>query len=313
MNILFNELSINHDIDSHYTLHEEIKELMLVRKHLLNNDSMIYCQRQFINFNFNNGRSVLSYIYQFNREEKIDIMNWLSKNGPFWDDQQLHSSQDEYFHNEIKVTGFALAEAAAQILCNSEYQLFSINSSGYNTPKVPVTLVTDSDNITIEIENHNSSKSIKLAEIKITSQIESWKDLEDKAREEFKEITFTPESFFPLSKLPFYKAAAISILAKLKVLNDVKNSFEETGGFSKVGNELYQNYFIGNKAWFTDSSDGEKREFSHEMTFLTNETKMSCTWHGKIKTPQIRIHFSYPITQKDPLFIVYIGEKITKQ
>ena len=35
--------------------------------------------------------------------------------------------------------------------------------------------------------------------------------------------------------------------------------------------------------------------------------------HGKVKTPQIRIHFSWPITASTPLYVVYVGYKITKK
>jgi hypothetical protein len=41
--------------------------------------------------------------------------------------------------------------------------------------------------------------------------------------------------------------------------------------------------------------------------------KIFCTWHGKVKTPQYRIHFSWPISAVAPLYVVYIGPKITKR
>lgn len=42
--------------------------------------------------------------------------------------------------------------------------------------------------------------------------------------------------------------------------------------------------------------------------------KLFCPWHGKIKTPQFRIHFEWPrpAGQRE-IKVVYIGPKITKQ
>jgi hypothetical protein len=39
-----------------------------------------------------------------------------------------------------------------------------------------------------------------------------------------------------------------------------------------------------------------------------------CPWHGKVQTPQIRIHFSGTTIRHDqPLYVVYIGPKIAKR
>jgi hypothetical protein len=51
------------------------------------------------------------------------------------------------------------------------------------------------------------------------------------------------------------------------------------------------------------------------MTFRHPDTgaKMFCPWHGKVKTPQIRIHFAWADRCGDPLIVAYIGMKITKR
>jgi len=52
------------------------------------------------------------------------------------------------------------------------------------------------------------------------------------------------------------------------------------------------------------------------MTFpdpdVQGET-LFCSWHGKVKTPQYRIHFSWPVTAASPVYVVYVGPKITKR
>lgn len=79
---------------------------------------------------------------------------------------------------------------------------------------------------------------------------------------------------------------------------------------------LFQDHFVGEKAWFTDSSDAEKREFRTEMTFphpTVPQERIFCPWHGKVKIQQMRVHFSYPIKRSEPLYVVYIGPKISRR
>ncbi|MGK9470894.1 hypothetical protein ACSST1_19315 [Pantoea agglomerans] len=313
MNILFNELSLKEDIDNPHEFYGHVKELMLARKTLLNRKIMISCHRNLVNTKFKNEKTVLEYIMNFSREEKIDFLNWITKNGPFWEEKQLHAFEDYFSCFDSKVTGSALAEAAAHIYCENNYQTFSIQPSVFGDEIIPVILKLKDKDIDINVKNHISLDSIELENISNKKDIESWDALEEISRDEFKNLTFTEESFHPIKKMPFYKAASTSIIEKLKVLNDIKISFDSDGRFSSEGKEIYRNHFTGDKAWFTDSSDGEKRDFSNEMKFLIDgDERLFCTWHGKVKTPQIRIHFSYPITQKSPLYIVYVGEKITK-
>jgi hypothetical protein len=52
------------------------------------------------------------------------------------------------------------------------------------------------------------------------------------------------------------------------------------------------------------------------MSFVDPENpakKFFCPWHGKIQTPQFRIHFEWPIpAHQQRLKVLYIGPKITK-
>ena len=100
----------------------------------------------------------------------------------------------------------------------------------------------------------------------------------------------------------------------LSVLNDFKKT-HGLKGRSAEGDKMYQTYFTGPRAWYSDSSEREKRDFKNEMSFCHPEIrkeKIFAPYHGKIQTPQMRIHFSWPVTTATPLYILYIGDKITK-
>ena len=314
MEILFNERSLNKDINSQEELHEQIKSVMIARQSLLNNDKHIHCNRNLINYKLANDEIIINYIMRFEKTDKIDVLTWLTKTGPFWDDGQLHLSEDSYFYLSENVSGSSLAEAAACLYCDEERHTFSLKSGEYNDEFINVTWKSDDTIIEFSIENHTSVETLIHKIRPSIKDIESWNQLEKLARSEFENLEFTKECFLPLNKLPFYKAASTSIMAKLDVLNTLKSSFEISGEFNPQGQELYQQHFTGDKAWFSDSSESERRDFKTEMSFKINEKETrSCTWHGKVKTPQIRIHFSDPIENEKPLYVAYIGEKITKR
>ncbi len=110
--------------------------------------------------------------------------------------------------------------------------------------------------------------------------------------------------------------------AVLEILNRFKVCFDEKGQRTAEGNTIYQDFFTGKKeggghgAMFSDSSDSEKNEFGKELTFnhpgAPTQT-LFCPWHGKVQTPQLRVHFSDPIRANEPLYVVYVGPKLTKR
>lgn len=314
MTILFNEKSLNDDIQSKEQLFEQIKHVMRARQYLLQKSLNLYCKRDFINYRLSNDETIFKYVMGFEKTEKIDVLTWLSKSGPFWDDEQLHSLGDLYVHDKEEVTGTALAEAAAQLFYDEECETFSLTNAKYLGNNIKITWIENKKCNDFLINNHTTIISLEKKIKQSNKSIESWKRLEELARSEFQNLSFIDECFIPIYKLPFHKAASKSIMEKLNVLNQIKDCFDSSGKFTTLGHEIYQNHFTGDKAWFSDSSDGEKIDFANEMTFeLKKNNKRLCAWHGKIKTPQLRIHFSFPIEKETPLYIAYIGEKITKK
>lgn len=129
-------------------------------------------------------------------------------------------------------------------------------------------------------------------------------------------MTFGNDSFEPLRGFPFIYGVARRILELLDTLHQIINSRDGEGKFSVAGQQLYQDYFVGDMARFSDSSESEKHEFKDALTFQHPEKKeeyLFCTWHGKVKTPQIRIHFPWPPKDNEPLYVMYVGPKITKR
>ncbi len=145
--------------------------------------------------------------------------------------------------------------------------------------------------------------------------LRSWEQLAHSCRQRFEALHFSEDAFAPLKGCPFVLAAAKSILDLLSVLAAFKSVHSLETGRGNEGDQLYQTYFTGDRAWFSDSSDREKTDFENEMSFRhpeQSDVKIFAPYHGKIQTPQMRIHFSWPVTAQAPLYILYVGDKITK-
>ncbi len=102
------------------------------------------------------------------------------------------------------------------------------------------------------------------------------------------------------------------------ILERLALSFDTTGERTPEGQQIYQDYFTGESdtVMFSDSSDTEKRKFRKALTFphpRDPKKDLFCPWHGKERHGVLRLHFSWPIRFGEPVYIVYIGPKITRQ
>lgn len=243
-------------------------------------------------------------------------MQWLTRLGPFWDEIQEHSSDDLYECNGDIVTDTAVGEAAYCILRGIHRRLVSMTPSCWTTSPLSVVWCDKRVGRSIDVPNYWDADELETALADAPIPLASWRDFEETARSRYPDLTFSSDSFDPLQGQPFSKGAAERLLERLAILHDLKNCFDERGARTSDGERLYQKHFTGDKAWFSDSSDTEKSAFRKELTFRhpTNAGEsLFCTWHGKVNTPKLRIHFSWPIRANAPLYVVYVGPKITRR
>ena len=106
------------------------------------------------------------------------------------------------------------------------------------------------------------------------------------------------------------------MLELCRVLEEYLASRTEGGLGTEETDKILNEFFRGRKAWFSDETDTDKKGFEHQLKFLDTRDgeRKSYSFHGKIKTPQVRVYFEWPIPpeQKD-IQIVYFGPKITKK
>ena len=244
------------------------------------------------------------------------LMQWLARSGPFWEDDRQHGPDDYLECKGEVVTDTAVGEAAHHVFNGISCGLVSMDPSSWLFSPVPVEWHEGESTRSIGVPNYWDVQGLKIALDAASVSLASWRDLETVARRRCPDLTFSPNCFEPLRGHPFGTSAAQALLSRLAVLQDLKNCYGERGQRTPEGREMYAKHFTGRKAWFSDSSDTEKAVFRQSLTFphpaSAGET-LFCTWHGKVKTPQLRVHFSWPINAATPLYVVYIGPKITKR
>ena len=251
------------------------------------------------------------------KDQSRALLQWMTKSGPFWDEDRQHEENDLFAVGNVIVTDTALGEAAHCILHGTPRALVSASPSSWLITPLEITWHETTGRIrTCSIENVWDSAQVDTFLTGLPSSLTSWNALNREAKRRFPSLTFSEDSFDELAGQPFNRGAAERLLERLRVLAELKTSFDENGNRTELGHSIYAKHFTGDKAWFSDSSDREKVTFSRSLTFRHPDNPANtlfCTWHGKVKSPQLRIHFSWPIRVDSPLYIVYVGPKITKR
>lgn len=316
MELMVNDLSIHGQFISIESFHKAINQLMILRLKIKQLGHELYCHKEFVNVLVTKNVYLIQAIQSFELNERRAFLQWITRFGPFWENDRVHSSEDYIECNGDIVTDTAIGETAIRKLQGRNSQLISITPSSWNFSPIMVCLIDDKSRTDICIPNHFNIQSLQMALAQSTKQIKSWAELELECRKRFINITFSEDAFSSLYAHPFVYGAASTIVDRIGIISQLKKFSGESEEEKEKRNDIYQKYFVGEKAPFSDSSDTEKRNFSKELTFKdpnNSSNDIFCPWHGKIKSPQIRIHFSWPISAEKELSVVYVGPKITKK
>jgi hypothetical protein len=314
---LINDLSMDgqfHDITS---FREAVARVMAIRQRILQHGYSLYGHRLLCSAQVTPAMVMQQAVGSMPEGERRAWMGWLTRQGPYWEDARTHH-RDEWLEVDGEpVTDHAVGEAALCIASRVERELVSFQPSSWLRDPIDVRWVRDNETYSdILVPNHWELASVEQTLDAKPRPVASWADVAARSVERCTRLTFGGDAFAPLWGQPFASGAAERIQALLNTLDRLKGCFNDDGTRTAEGHQLYQDHFTGDKAWFSDSSDTEKRAFADALTFrhpeYPNQT-ICCTWHGKVKTPQLRIHFSWPMTNSDPVYVVYVGPKLTKK
>ena len=125
---------------------------------------------------------------------------------------------------------------------------------------------------------------------------------------------FADNCFEPLAGVPFAKGAADRFVVLLGILDRLARAFDADGVQTAEAQRIYEDYFKGNSALFSDSSETEKSRFRKKLTFPHPDYPgeyLFCPWHGKVRQMTLRLHYSWSGKAGDQVFVVYAGRKRT--
>ncbi len=246
-------------------------------------------------------------------------LRWIGKDGPFWTGERAPNDDDLFWFERKEVTEQGLGEAARRRILSIDAHTFSFPRSEPSCDGSPLRVVhglLEEPFGTVEVPNTCRPESIASGVLNSFGLPRSWHAAFESLRIQFHRITFSRELEQFVEGQPFVKNVYERSRELLAVLDQLLVSRDENGQWTSESNRLIANHFQGEKAWFSDESEGNKRDFERELTFRDPEdaaTELFCPWHGKIKTPQYRIHFQWPIdANQRRVKVVYIGPKITK-
>lgn len=317
MDLIVNDLSLHGQFVDLSEFRDAIGRVMAIRQIAKEFGRALYCHRNVANAQVTQDLSMRLAAQRLLPDERRALMQWLDKHGPFWEDVRTHGP-DEYLECDGKiVTDTAVGEAAYCCFQSAYRSLVSFIPSAWKfTPVLVAWLVNESTTRTHNVNNYWDADQVEAALREASAPPASWRDLEKTCASGFPHLQFSTDAFECLRGHPFVVSAADRILCLLEVLEKLKCCFDEDGERTHDGHHLYREHFTGARGLFSDSSDTEKRDFQKELTFCHPTVKgkfLYCTWHGKVNSPKLRIHFSWPVTSGVPLYVVYIGPKITKR
>ena len=315
MELLLNDLSIHGQFPDVTAFRTAIYRVMSLRQIAGSFGRELHSHRNIVNSYITPTTSLHDALQTLPQSEKRSLLQWLTRLGPFWEDIAEHGSDHWMDCGDEIVTETAVGEAAYCQFIGVSRGLVSFAPSRWDYSPITVRILSDTAN-EIAVPNYWRTLELEAALREAEPPITSWTQLESLSRTTFRRLTFSADSFSYLDGQPFAPGAATRILIRLGVLDQLMGSVDVSGQRTTHGHQLYQSHFTGDKAWFSDSSDSEKREFARELTFpnpQSTERPLFCTWHGKINNPPFRIHFAWPESPGAPLYVVYVGLKITRR
>lgn len=319
---LVNDLSFEGQFKNLELFRNAIGRIMEIRQIARCFGRELHCHRNLAQAQVMSTIKMQQAVQRLRIDERRALMQWLTQYGPFWEDMRNHGPDDWLEYNGNIVTDTAIGEAAWCCLHGIERGLVSLIPSNWQFSPVLVDWKSDAISDKVGVENHWVPAAFEVFLQAMPVPVSSWEQLEVLVKARCDQLTFAIDAFAQLNGHPFVLSAAQRLRFILERLNRFKSCFDASGQRSTEGHEIYRNFFTGKKEdggqgpLFSDSSDSEKKEFKSEMTFghPADANKMLfCPWHGKVQTPPLRIHFSWPVRADEPLYVVYVGPKITKK
>ena len=314
-----NDLSLDGQFLTSHEFKEALVPLLQLRSREQNLRDRLYCSRSLVSRPVTSISNLQQAVLATgDRSFRQLTLAWMANSGPFWDDNRQFNEEDYFEYNGHDVTNQGLGEAARRRQVEIHANVFSFKGGPHSFALTPLCIqhgLPEDILGTVDVDNWWDLAALE-ATLNSLRTVRNWADLQAEVTRRFPHLTIPASAFDRLLPTPFSTCVTSGVFDKLNVLNIIAQETNAEGKLSEIGMELLENHFSGGKAWFTDESVSNKTSYRQEMTFqdpgVPGKT-IFCPWHGKIKTPQTRIHFEWPRpANQQEIKVLYVGPKITK-
>ncbi|HBT0543241.1 TPA: hypothetical protein MCD01_000134 [Klebsiella quasipneumoniae] len=317
MQIFVNDLSINNQYSNPTEFISHLTFLISLRKRNSNFGDHFICPRGISEKVVCNDKTLRQVVLEYkNKDFTTAVLTWLDRSGPF-----LEGDDDDYGKLICEINGTTLEDCvienvATKVHRNENAKTYSFDNCQPSYSYTPLSIGYTDNNGTghIHIENIWNEAQLDALVCNWEKRPESWEQLIQYLAAKYSHLMFSQDILGHLSPYPFSSIISERAIVLMEILDNYVNSHDANKIRTKETNEIIKNFFSGEKAPFTDESVSNIRDFNKEMTFDIDGKSTLCSWHGKIKHQEFRIHFQYPFdTQMEKIFVAYIGPKITKK
>ena len=316
LEIFLNNQSLHGQFHGQSSFRAALDGLMALRRVAKEFQRDIHCDAKILSRKASQVVSLRKAVLWLSPDQRRAVMQWWTHGGPFWDADQRHDANDWFECRGEIVTNDPLGEAAFRQTLRLECDIVSFTPSDWTFSPLTVRWQRDDGFVDLRLQNFWTEAGLRERLRNAAPPISSWSQLQEVSESHFVNLSFGLECFDPLRGLPFSNAAATRVRALLNILDQFAIAFEPDGRRSVGGLRMYQDFFTGDRGLFSDSSDTEKRRFGSSLQFRhpdKPDRTISCTWHAKVSHMALRIHFSWPVRASEPLYVMYIGQKITRR
>jgi hypothetical protein len=314
-----NELSFTGQFDNQDSFLYHLKGLLKLRSQNAAVKDKLYCSRLLPSLKVVDDLTVRDVVNaQRDPVLKKLVLEWIDKKGPFLDDIRQNIENDDFELFDKVVTNLGAGEAVRQKILGNYSALYSLETPDWpcNTTRLIVNQITNElEVIAYQIDNFWDVDNLVLDIESKRGMPKSWQCMIDTINEIYPSLSISDDIINFLSPHPFSLVICSQVINIMKILNDLVDSRNDNGEYTKEGHDILKEYFLGDGAKITDESKTNKGKFKDEMTFKdprNKKNKIFCPWHAKISSRYYRIHFEFPISaDSKTMAICYIGPKIT--
>ena len=273
----------------------------------------LFCTRAMPNTRVREGVLLRNLGNRLPKDQQRLFFAWTDKQGPFVDSDRQPAEPDRFVFGKDEVTDLGLGEAARRILSLQAAGVLSLvedPASRFAANPLIVVQGQDDSHDHVPVPNFLNAATLVAAVQANQPAPTNWTEALAQARHRFDRLLIGDHCDTSLSKETFRPHQSRRMCELFTVLQTLMEEMDQGGQLSAKGEQVLRKHFVGKTAWFSDESESNKQA-PKRYTFPdpAGTGRLTCFWHGKIRSDALRMHFEWP--PADPagrLRVVYIGE-----